>query len=136
MIADSSSAVWTEVVAAVEHLAQSERLGITVWDALDEAIRLWAEEWFAGAGRAAARSEEDLLRISIEVLLRSVASGAIPGGQPLARVLTAALELWLAQMRDEHNQGQPFSSRTYTQVPSVRALELWQTFSEPFSPLS
>jgi hypothetical protein len=133
---DSSSACWAEVVAAVEYLAQSERLGITVWDALDEAIRLWAEQWFAGVGRPAARIEEDPLRISVEVLLRSVASGAIPGGQPLALVLTAALELWLAEMRDEHNQGQPFSSRTHTRTPSVRALELWQTFSEPFSPPS
>lgn len=136
MMDDSSSACWAEVVAAVEYLAQSERLGITVWDALDEAIRLWAEEWFAGAGRPAARSEKDPLRISVEVLLRSVASGAIPGGQPLASVLTAALELWLARMRDEHNQGRPFSGHTHAQAPSTRALELWQTFSEPFSPLS
>lgn len=136
MMDDSSSACWTEVVAAVEYLAQSERLGITVWDALDEAIRLWAEEWFAGAGRPAARIEEDPLRISVEVLLRSVASGATPGGESLAQVLTAALELWLAEMRDEHNQGHPFSGHTHAQAPSTRALELWQTFSEPFSPLS
>jgi hypothetical protein len=126
MIDDSSSACWTEVVAAVEYLAQSERLGITVWDALDEAIRLWADEWFTGAGRPAARVEEDPLRISVEVLLRSVASGAIPGGQPLASVLTAALELWLAEMRDEHNQGRPFSGHTHAQAPSAQALELWQ----------
>lgn len=131
---DSSSAVWTEVVAAVEHLARSERLGITVWDALDEAIRLWAEEWFGvGATRMAARTEEDPLRASVEVLLRSVASGAVPGGQPLGRVLTAALELWLDEMRELHNQGQPFSSRLIIGTPPSHAVELLQAYSEPFS---
>lgn len=133
MIDDSSAACWTEVVAAVEYLAQSERLGITVWDALDEAIRLWAEEWFTGTGRPAARIEEDPLRVSVEVLLRSVASGAVPGGEPLGRVLTAALELWLAEMRALHNQEQPFSGRPITGTPSPHALELLQAVNGSLS---
>lgn len=134
---DNPSAVWTEVVAAVDFLSQSERLGMTVWDALDEAIRLWAEEWFGvGATRMAARAEEDPLRVSVEVLLRSVASGAVPGGVPLGRALTAALELWLADIRETHNQGQPFSGRDLPGAPSLHALELWRTLSEPSSSLS
>lgn len=121
MIDNSPSAVWTEVVAAVDFLSQSERLGMTVWDALDEAIRLWAEEWFGvGATRTAARTEEDPLRASVEVLLRSVASGALPGGQPLDQVLTAALQLWLAEVRERHNQGQP-----YTFAASNGWMRLW-----------
>jgi hypothetical protein len=118
MTENDSSACWTEVVAAVEFLAQSERLGMTVWDALDEAIRLWAEEWFEqGATRRDVWSDADPLRTSMEVLLRSVASGAIPGGQQLGAVLSAALELWLEGIRLRHNQGRPFSSDAWAASP-------------------
>jgi hypothetical protein len=105
-----SSACWTEVVAAVHFLGQSERLGMTVWDALDEAIRLWAAEWFQRGGPGLATwSEADPLRTSIETLLRSVASGAVPGGRSLDAVLASALDLWLDEMREHHNQSRPFT---------------------------
>lgn len=132
-----TSACWTEVVAAVEFLAQSEHLGMTVWDALDEAIRLWADEWFEQSGtRRNAWSDADPLRTSMEVLLRSVASGAIPGGQQLGAVLSAALELWLSEMREQYNQGHPFSPREWVAPPSPESVESWQTFSAPSAPRS
>jgi len=114
MIEREASACWTEVVAAVDFLAQSERLGMTVWDALDEAIRLWAEEWFqASTASGSGWSDADPLRTSIEVLLRSAASGATPGGEPLGAVLAAALEVWLDDMRQRYNQGHPFSRNNW-----------------------
>lgn len=131
------SAIWAEVVAAVDFLGQSERLGITVWDALDEAIRLWADDWFnPGAQRRDAWGDADPLRTSIETLLRSVASGAVPGGEPLGAVLSAALELWLDDARDQHNQGYPFSRHAWAEAPDPDAVRAWQTFSEPSEPRS
>ena len=137
MTHEDSSACWTEVIAAVDFLAQSEHLGMTVWDALDEAIRLWADEWFQhGATRRDGWSDADPLRTSIEVLLRSVASGAIPGGQQLGAVLSSALELWLSEMREQHNQDHPFSARDWSPTPSIESVESWQTVSAPSAPRS
>ena len=110
---------------------------MTVWDALDEAIRRWAEEWFEQGGtRRNAWSDADPLRTSMEVLLRSVASGAIPGGQQLGAVLSAALALWLSEMREQHNQGHPFSPREWAASTSSESVESWQTFSAPSAPRS
>jgi hypothetical protein len=36
--------VWLDVVAAVDHLSVTDRLGLTVWDAVEEAIRWWTAD--------------------------------------------------------------------------------------------
>ena len=130
------SAIWAEVLGAVEFLSQSERLGVTVWDALDEAIRLWAAEWFdATTSRRDSWSDLDPLRTSMETLLRCVASGAVPGGEPLGAVLSAALELWLGDVRDQFNQGYPFSRHPWADAPSIEFVDM-STATSPSAPRS
>jgi hypothetical protein len=110
-------AVWLEVVSAVDYLTAAHRPGLTVWDALDEAIRWWTAELLDPRdGFPSRRAVElpwhdpDPLRSTIEVLL-----GAVPAAEPadataLGDVFTSALMAWLAVMADEFNDGQRFAA--------------------------
>lgn len=45
--ADEFGGRWRHVASAVEYLAELERPGFTVWDALDEAVRWWIVDHLA-----------------------------------------------------------------------------------------
>jgi hypothetical protein len=109
-------AVWLEVVSAVDYLAAAHRPGLTVWDALDEAIRWWtAEHLEPRMGFSPNRvvdlpwHDPDPLRSTIERLLAAVAPADTPEGTTLPDALSAALGAWLTTMADGFNDSHPFA---------------------------
>jgi hypothetical protein len=107
---------WLEVVSAVVYLTEMHRPGLTVWDALDEAIRWWTAELldprdgFAPAVRYELPwHDPDPLRSTLERLLAAVAPADAPGGHPLSDALRAALTVWVAAMANEFNDGHRFT---------------------------
>jgi hypothetical protein len=115
VIADHGG-VWLDVVSAVDYLTTTRRPGLTVWDALDEAMRWWAEErveprdgFPPPAPFQLPWDDPDPLRSTIERLLSAVAPAETPDGHPLADALSAALGVWVAAMADEFNDGHCFA---------------------------
>jgi hypothetical protein len=114
--ASDHGGVWLEVVSAVDYLAAAHRPGLTVWDAVDEAIRWWTMELLdprAGFpphhGVELPWCDPDPLRSTIERLLAAVAPASGPDGAALPDALTAALATWVGAMADEFNDGQAFA---------------------------
>jgi hypothetical protein len=110
-------AVWLEVVSGVDYLAGAHRPGLTVWDALDEAIRSWTAEFLDPRGgfpqpRAVEVpwADPDPLRSTIERLLAAVPAPDSFGGVGLADAFSDALAAWLERMADEFNDGMPFTT--------------------------
>ena len=108
--------VWLDVVSAVDYLAETHRPGLTVWDALDEALRWWTAECLdphEGFPRRAAPelpwNDPDPLRSNVERLLTAVPPAEMPGGHTLAEALGAVLAAWVEAMADEFNDGHGFS---------------------------
>ena len=109
--------VWLEAVAAVDYLTDTHRPRLTLWDALDEAIRWWTAELLDPRDGFPARraaelpwSDPDPLRSSIEELLAAVPPAASTGAIALGDVLTAALAAWLVAMAEDFNDGHRFGS--------------------------
>src|SRR6516164_5016212 len=109
--------VWLEALAAVDYLAETHRPRLTLWDALDEAIRWWTAELLDPRDGFPARraaelpwSDPDPLRSSIEELLAAVPPAASTGAAALGDVFTAALAAWLVAMAEDFNDGHRFGS--------------------------
>jgi hypothetical protein len=109
--------VWLEVVAAVDYLTDSHRPGLTVWDALDEAIRWWTAELVdprdGFPGRRSVElpwSDPDPLRSSIEALLTVVPAAESLGAGTLGDVLAGAMAAWLVVMAEDFNEGHRFGA--------------------------
>jgi hypothetical protein len=109
-------AVWLEVVAAVDYLAAVHRPGLTVWGALDEAVRWWTAELLdprdGFTGRRVVElpwNDPDPLRSAIEGLLSSVPSADTPADS-LGDAFAASLAAWLVVMADEFNDGHRFAA--------------------------
>ena len=108
---------WLEVVSAVDYLAAVHRPGLTVWDALDEAIRWWtAEHLDPRTGFSPHRvvdlpwHDPDPLRSTLERLLAAVLPADTPDGTTLPDALSAALAAWLSAMADGFNDGRSFAA--------------------------
>lgn len=110
---DDATEVWAEVAAAVGHLREAGRSGLTVWDALIEGLALWAaDDWSQGpAGEAQLWTDPDPLRTKLEMLLRTAADPLQPDGHSVAAVFDAALRVWIDDARTRHNDGRPFTSQ-------------------------
>jgi hypothetical protein len=108
---DVDRAVWLEVVATVDYLSVTHRFGLTVWDALEEAIRWWTADRLddGNAPTELPWDDPDPLRSTIERLLGAVAAVGTLDGAPLPNVLTEALSTWLVRMADRHNDGHRFA---------------------------
>ena len=95
---------WYEFAAAVAYTADVERSGLTVWDALAEALRHWlSDRPDPTPGR------DDLRAVLLDVMDRSPEFGA-PGGVPLGAILETAMDDWAAAASADANDGRPFSS--------------------------
>jgi len=106
-----SSRVWRSVATAVDYLSVTSRPGLTVWDALEEAVRWWTIEWTSpGSDPSAVMpwNDPDPLRSSLDQLLGTVASMTLPDGHSLPAVLDTALDAWLVVMSDRCNGGVAF----------------------------
>lgn len=106
-----SSDTWRSVAAAVDYLAATTRPALTVWDALEEAVRWWTNEWTSPGidpSTAMPWNDPDPLRTSLDQLLTAVAFVRDRDGHALPEVLDAALVSWLAVMSRRFNDGSPF----------------------------
>src|SRR5689334_2525777 len=89
---DDGGAWLLDLVAAVDHLRRGIRPGITVWDALDEALR-WTTEDADDAPDA-----HDPLAVDLaEALARS--------DEDAATTIQTAIRRWVLTMADRYNDG-------------------------------
>jgi hypothetical protein len=89
--ADDGIVLMTGLVAAVRWLGRGAMPGITVWDAIEQALRLRTEvpvDW----------SEADPLRAAIQAILAAPA-------EPLADLVGNAIRSWLISTCDAFNEG-------------------------------
>lgn len=106
-----SSQVWLDVISAVDYLSRGARPGLTVYDALEEALRWHTAALIADiddevAARAVAQlpwDDPDPLRTALDSLFGH-GPGA-DGGGTCDQTLHCALETWSDQMADEYNDG-------------------------------
>lgn len=114
--ARSERNVWLELVAAVDYLGATHRLGMTVCDAIEESIRRWTSARRDGdsGDRSAVPTvpwdDPDPLRSGIEELLSVAEPVGTAGGASVDDVLVAALDAWLREMANHHNEGCPFAT--------------------------
>jgi hypothetical protein len=78
-----------DLVAAVDHLRRGLRPGLTVWDAIDEALRIGEPEW----------DSPDPLRGTLATLLDRTAG-------PLDVEIQAAVRRWVLAAAARYNNGQ------------------------------
>ena len=88
--ADNGIALMAELVAAVTWFRRGAMPGITVWDAIEQAMR-----WRSGTD--ADWSEPDRLRAALQI--------AIARPQVLADVVAEAIRSWLAATSQAFNEG-------------------------------
>ena len=108
------SELWLEVVAAVQYLDTTHRPGLTVWDALAEAVRLWEEDMSSQTDGGRERcslpwSDPDPLRTALESLLRATSPAGTLDGHELPVVMDGALRSWLDEMAAAFNDGWRFA---------------------------
>lgn len=114
--ARSERDVWLELVAAVDYLSVTHRLGMTVCDAIDEAVREWtAERRSAGMlfpidTADVPWDDPDPLRSTLSELLDAVEPLDAPAGRTVGTALVSALDAWLDAAARSHNQGYAFTS--------------------------
>ena len=108
----SSSQVWLDVVSAVDYLSFGHRPGLTVYDALEEALRWHIDALVAGNDQYRAVVERgelpwddpDALRTALEQLALHNPP-ADDEQSTSAYALHSALAHWLRQMADQYNDG-------------------------------
>ena len=106
---------WLDVVSAVDYLNATHRPELTVWDALEEAVRWWVSARFeATADGLFARlvevpwTDPDPLRHSLERMLEVSEPYGTTDGQGTSDVLDSALGAWLGEMAVRFNDRQAF----------------------------
>jgi hypothetical protein len=108
--------VWLDVVAAVDHLSVTDRLGLTVWEAVEEAVRWWTADRLIPPGdidhvgyAELPWDDPDPLRSTLERLLAVASPAGTLDGAELGEVVTAALVVWVDRMARRHNDGHIFA---------------------------
>ena len=109
-----TAGVLLDLVATVDYLSRAHRLDLTVWEALEEALRWWTAARVTLPGDLAVRDfvelpwgdDPDPLRTTMERLL--AATGG-PDGVDLGAILTVAVDGWVRRMADLYNDGHRFA---------------------------
>jgi hypothetical protein len=120
--------VWLDVVAAVDYLSATHRLGLTVWHAVEEALRWWTFDYDTptddlpdAAFGELPWDDPDPLRSTLERLLIVVAPLGVTDGYDIAEVLSSALTVWCERMAILYNEGCGFALPASTSGwPSLR----------------
>jgi hypothetical protein len=106
-----------DVVAAVDYLSATHGLGLTVWQAVEEAIRWWSVDYDAPTDNLpdAAFAElpwddPDPLRSTLERLLDVVAPLGVGDGHDIAAVLSSAFTVWSERMAILYNNRHGFAN--------------------------
>jgi hypothetical protein len=112
----TDTAVWLDVVAAVAYLSTTHRLGLTVWEAVEEAIRWWTIDYTTptddlpdAAFAELPWDDPDPLRSTLERLLGVAAPVGVTDGNDLATIVSSALDLWVDRMAILYNDGHLFA---------------------------
>lgn len=100
----SLSEVWREFDAAVTYVAEMERPGLTIWQALAEALQDWAPD---GAGLVS-NSARDPLRAALTCVFNVTPELGAPGGVSLGSILDSAMQAWSESVSQRLNNGFPF----------------------------
>lgn len=106
-----SSHVWLDVISAVDYLSRGARPGLTVYDALEEALRWHTAALIAGIEsevivRAVAQlpwDDPDPLRTALDGLVAH--EPAAEGGMTFDQTIHRALGAWVDQVAAEYNDG-------------------------------
>lgn len=112
---------WLQLVAASSYLADLERPGFTVADAIEEALRRWTDAYLEPIDptwheRAEVPWDDpDPLRTTLERLLATVPPGGSYDGQMLVDVLTSAVRAWAHDISEELNHGHAFAPPTLSE---------------------
>lgn len=85
---DDASTWLLDLVATVDHLRRGVRPGLTVWDAIEEAVRIGEPDW----------NDTDPLHSALADLL-----GRATG--PVSLELQAAIRRWVLAAADRYNDG-------------------------------
>jgi hypothetical protein len=108
---------WLDVAAAVDYLRATHRLGLTVWHAVEEAIRWWTADYDTrtddlpdAAFAELPWDDPDPLRSTLERLLAVVAPIGVTDGHDIAAVLSSALTVWCERMAILYNDGHGFAN--------------------------
>jgi hypothetical protein len=102
--ADDGGELLTQLVAAVDFLRRGASPGLTVWDAMEQALRIFGN------------FEADWL--DPDPLLRAIrVSTSIVGHLTTAEVITAAIREWLSAMSSIYNEGIPWRERPLLLLP-------------------
>ena len=118
---------WLQLVAAASYLADLERPGFTVADAIEEALLRWTDAYLEPIDPISHERPEvpwddpDPLRTTLERLLATVPPGGSYDGQMLVDVLTSAVRAWVHDMAEALNEGCSFASLVATGFPSPAA---------------
>ena len=117
---DDARQIWLDVAAAVEYLTHGPRWGLTVWDAVEEAIRWWIIAYIDRTQPPVTTTpswdDPDPLRTIIGMTLVELPSAGIEDGWHLADALQLALAQWTHQMADLYNQGRHWPPATDTRT--------------------
>jgi hypothetical protein len=112
-----TAGVLLDLVAAVDYLSRTHRLGLSVWEALEEALRWWTAEQVTLPGDLPAADfvelpwcdDPDPLRTTVERLLAATNRAGGPDGVELGTILMTALAGWVRRMADLYNGGHRFA---------------------------
>jgi hypothetical protein len=112
----TDAVVWLDVVAAVDYLSSTHRLGFAIWEAVEEAIRWWTIDYTTptddlpdAAFAELPWDDPDPLRSTLERLLGAAAPVGVTDGHDLAAILSSALVVWVDRMAILYNDGHTFS---------------------------
>ncbi len=130
----SSSQVWLDVVSAVDYLSRGHRPGLTVYDALEEALRrhaVWPIDSYDDGSSLPEANElpwddPDPLRSALEQLVLRQPP-AVAGESTTAEAVHGAMSTWTLRMADSYNDGcqwahPNFRSRVRPSAPRPGAL--------------
>lgn len=120
-----TSQVWLDVISAVDYLSRGPRPGLTVYDALEEALRWHTAAVIAGidnelAARAVAQlpwDDPDPLRTALDGVVAHEMT--IGGGLASDQTIHRALRAWADQMAAEYNDGHRWASSIRLQSADV-----------------
>jgi hypothetical protein len=125
------SQVWLDVISAVDYLSRGHRHGLTVYDALEEAMRWHTATLVAGdddrlAATVAAElpwDDPDPLRSALERLVLHLPS-AVDEHTTTGHAIHAALAHWVQTMAAQYNDGHRWTHPRASTQPIPAALML------------
>ena len=98
--------MWSEFAYAVQFVESVERSGLTLWDALTEALVGWLDE--DRRARALGQRKCDQLRNVLRQIVEETPEVGAPGGVCVGAILDAAMSDWVDAAALRLNDGHPF----------------------------